>query len=120
MKAHIHQKDGSEIDAEDICADKVISTRSLMLAAGLSGGCRVRRIRRDLHGHELRPTLGDKVTRPDLPTPPGQQCSRNLVAPSRRSALPVAPEALLDDPDLLGIRPFPPPTFVDKGENLNL
>jgi hypothetical protein len=42
------------------------------------------------------------------------------MAPRRRCALPVAAKAILDNPNLLRIRPFPPPTFVDNRENLDL
>ena len=73
-----------------------------------------------LHGHELRPTIDCELTRPEIPAPSRQQRPRNLITPCRRSALPVTPKTLLDDPSLLCIAPFPPPTFVDNREDLNL
>ena len=60
------------------------------------------------------------MTRPEIPAPPRQQCPRNLVAPRRRRTLAVTPQALLDDPHLLSIRPVPPTTLVDNRKNLNL
>lgn len=77
-------------------------------------------IRSNLHRKKLRATASNKLARPEIPTPPRQQCPRNLVTPGRRGALPKAPKALFDNPDLLRIRPFPPPTLVDNRENLDL
>ena len=77
-------------------------------------------IRSNLHRKKLRATARDKLARPEIPTPPCQQSPRNLISPGRRGTLPKAPKALFDNPNLLRIRLFPPPTFVANRENLDL
>jgi hypothetical protein len=82
--------------------------------------CRAGGIRSNLLRKKRRVTVSDKLVQPEIPTPTRQQDPRNLVMPGRRGALPKATKPLFDNPNLLRIPPFPPPTFVDNRENLDL
>lgn len=78
---------------------------------GRLAACRAAGIRSNLRCKKLRATASNKLTRQEIPTLPRQQCPRNLVTPSHRCALRETPKALFDNPNLLGSRPFPTPTF---------
>ena len=65
-------------------------------------------------------TASAKFSVPILPTPSCQQRPTNAMPPRRGSHLPVADKTLLDNPELVIIRPMPTADTIGRRENFNL